>query len=54
MMPDISNAIIIGTGVIGASTAFELSKLGWKTLSIEWNTRVGPVLCNHPDALLDA
>ena len=41
MMPNTADAIIIGTGVIGAATAFELSKLGWKTLSIDRNTQVG-------------
>lgn len=35
------DAIIIGTGVIGAATAFELSKLGWKTLSIDRNAQPG-------------
>ena len=29
------DAIIIGAGIIGACTAFELSKKGWKTLSID-------------------
>jgi glycine/D-amino acid oxidase-like deaminating enzyme len=29
------DAIIIGTGVIGACTAFEMAKAGWKTLSLE-------------------
>lgn len=29
------DAIIIGAGVIGACTAFELAKKGWKTLSID-------------------
>ncbi|MEM7216243.1 MAG: FAD-dependent oxidoreductase [Pseudomonadota bacterium] len=29
------DAIIIGAGVIGACTAFELSKKGWKTLNID-------------------
>lgn len=36
--PDV---IIIGTGVIGAATAFELSKLGYKTLSLDRNREVG-------------
>ena len=36
--PDV---IIIGTGVIGAATAFELAKLGYKTLSLDRNTQVG-------------
>ena len=36
-MPNRSSydAIIIGAGVIGACTAFELAKKGWKTLSID-------------------
>ena len=28
-------AIIIGSGIIGCSIAFELSKKGWKTLNID-------------------
>lgn len=40
-MSDTPDAIIIGTGVIGAATAFELAKAGWKTLSLDRNTQVG-------------
>jgi len=48
-MPDIiwgksmntADAIIIGTGVIGTSIAFELAKAGWKTLSLDRNAQVG-------------
>ena len=29
------DAIIIGSGIIGCSIAFELSKLGWKTLNVD-------------------
>lgn len=36
--PDV---IIIGTGVIGAAIAFEMSKAGWKTLSLDRNAQVG-------------
>ena len=36
--PDV---IIIGTGVIGTATAFELAKKGWKTLSVDRNTQIG-------------
>ncbi|MGI9394712.1 MAG: NAD(P)/FAD-dependent oxidoreductase, partial [Boseongicola sp.] len=35
------DAIIIGTGVIGAATAFEMAKSGWKTLSIDRNSQIG-------------
>ncbi|MFD0911759.1 NAD(P)/FAD-dependent oxidoreductase [Ruegeria arenilitoris] len=35
------DAIIIGTGVIGAAIAFELAKAGWKTLSLDRNAQVG-------------
>ncbi|MEL6169793.1 MAG: FAD-binding oxidoreductase [Pseudomonadota bacterium] len=35
------DAIIIGTGVIGAATAFEMAKKGWKTLSFDRNAQVG-------------
>ncbi|MEM1315541.1 MAG: FAD-dependent oxidoreductase, partial [Pseudomonadota bacterium] len=37
-MPD---AIIIGTGVIGAAVAFELSKTGFKTLSLDRAAQIG-------------
>lgn len=40
-MTQTADAIIIGTGVIGAATAFELSKLGWKTLSLDRNSQAG-------------
>ena len=36
-----ADAIIIGAGVIGAATAFELAKAGWKTLSIDRNSQAG-------------
>ncbi|MEX0285310.1 MAG: NAD(P)/FAD-dependent oxidoreductase [Paracoccaceae bacterium] len=36
-----ADAIIIGTGVIGAAVAFELAKKGWKTLSLDRNAQVG-------------
>ncbi|MCU9837746.1 FAD-binding oxidoreductase [Ruegeria sp. WL0004] len=35
------DAIIIGTGVIGAAIAFEMAKAGWKTLSLDRNAQVG-------------
>jgi hypothetical protein len=40
-MSESFDAIIIGTGVIGAATAFELAKAGWKTLSIDRNRQAG-------------
>ncbi|GAB5469422.1 MAG: FAD-binding oxidoreductase [Rhodospirillales bacterium] len=40
-MPQTADAIIIGAGVIGAALAFELSKLGWKTLSLDRNSQAG-------------
>ena len=40
-MSENPDVIIIGTGVIGAATAFELSKSGYKTLSLDRNTQVG-------------
>lgn len=40
-MTGTADAIIIGTGVIGAAIAFELSKAGWKTLSLDRNAQVG-------------
>ncbi|WP_271951554.1 NAD(P)/FAD-dependent oxidoreductase [Ruegeria faecimaris] len=35
------DAIIIGTGVIGAAIAFEMAKAGWKTVSLDRNAQVG-------------
>lgn len=35
------DAIIIGTGVIGTATAFEMAKAGWKTLSLDRNGQIG-------------
>ncbi|MBY6082315.1 NAD(P)/FAD-dependent oxidoreductase [Ruegeria arenilitoris] len=35
------DAIIIGTGVIGAAVAFEMAKAGWKILSLDRNAQVG-------------
>ena len=40
-MTKTADAIIIGAGVIGAATAFELAKLGWKTLSVDRYARAG-------------
>ncbi len=40
-MAETADAIIIGTGVIGAATAFEMAKAGWKTLSLDRNAQVG-------------
>ncbi len=40
-MTQTADAIIIGAGVIGAATAFELAKLGWKTLSVDRHSQAG-------------
>ncbi len=40
-MSNSPDAIIIGTGVIGTSIAFELSKAGFKTLSVDRNSQIG-------------
>ena len=40
-MTETADAIIIGAGVIGAATAFELAKNGYKTLSIDKNQGAG-------------
>ncbi len=40
-MKNTVDAIIIGTGVIGSAVAFELSKLGLKSLSLDRNTQAG-------------
>ncbi len=36
-----ADAIIIGSGVIGAAIAFELAKTGWKTLNLDRNAQAG-------------
>ena len=38
---DTADVIIIGTGVIGTATAFELAKQGYKTLSVDRNSQIG-------------
>lgn len=40
-MAQTADAIIIGAGVIGTATAFELAKTGYKTLSIDRNREAG-------------
>ncbi|MEM1067032.1 MAG: FAD-dependent oxidoreductase [Pseudomonadota bacterium] len=40
-MTKTADAIIIGTGVIGTAVAYELAKLGWKTLSVDRNAKAG-------------
>lgn len=40
-MSETADAIIIGTGVIGTAVAYELSKLGWKTLSLDRLSQIG-------------
>ena len=40
-MTETTDAIIIGAGVIGAATAFELNKAGYRTLSIDRNPAAG-------------
>lgn len=40
-MSPTTDAIIIGTGVIGAAVAFELSKRGYRTISVDRNTQIG-------------
>ena len=40
-MTETADAIIIGTGVIGTAVAYELSKLGWKTLSLDRLSQIG-------------
>ena len=36
-----ADAIVIGTGIIGTAIAYELSKAGWKTLSLDRNSQIG-------------
>ena len=40
-MTQTCDAIIIGTGVIGTATAFEMAKKGYKTLSLDRNAQIG-------------
>ena len=40
-MTKTADVVIIGAGVIGAATAFELGKLGYKTLSVDRNAEAG-------------
>ena len=52
------DAIIIGAGVIGACTAYEMAKAGMKTLSIDKKGGRGSgldcgVLRDHPAVLFD-
>ena len=40
-MAETADAVIIGAGVIGTAVAFELAKLGWRTLSLDRNAQAG-------------
>ncbi|MEL6239846.1 MAG: FAD-dependent oxidoreductase [Pseudomonadota bacterium] len=40
-MTETADAIIIGTGVIGAAVAYEMAKSGWRTLSVDRNSQIG-------------
>ena len=40
-MRDQYDAVIIGAGIIGAATAFELARLGYRTLSVDRNPAAG-------------
>ena len=40
-MRDQYDAIVIGAGIIGAATAFELAKVGYRTLSVDRNPAAG-------------
>ncbi|HBS48968.1 MAG TPA: FAD-dependent oxidoreductase [Rhodobacteraceae bacterium] len=40
-MTQTADAIIIGTGVIGAALAYEMAKAGWRTLSLDRNSQTG-------------
>lgn len=40
-MTGTADAIIIGAGVIGAATAFELTKMGYRTISVDRNAEAG-------------
>ena len=41
MMSETADVIIIGAGIIGTATAFELAKMGYKTLSLDRNHDAG-------------
>ena len=47
-MSEAPDVIIIGTGVIGTATAFELAKLGYRTLSLDRNREIGHGSCSIP------
>ncbi len=58
-MSETADVIIIGAGVIGAATAFELARRGHRTLSVDRNAEVGArqhvrFLRHHPRALFHA
>ena len=38
---DTADVIIIGTGVIGTATSFELAKQGYKTVCVDRNSQIG-------------
>ncbi len=40
-MTETCDAIVIGAGVIGAATAFELAKLGFATVTVDANAEAG-------------
>ena len=40
-MAEQADAVIIGAGIIGAATAFELCKKGYRTLSVDMNPAAG-------------
>ncbi len=40
-MTETADAIIIGAGVIGAATALELARLGYRTISVDRNAEAG-------------
>ena len=40
-MTETADAVIIGAGVIGTALAYEMSRAGWRTLSVDRNTQAG-------------
>ncbi|HJP20304.1 MAG TPA: FAD-dependent oxidoreductase [Alphaproteobacteria bacterium] len=40
-MTETADAVVVGAGVIGAATAFELAKLGYRTLSVDGHPAAG-------------
>ncbi len=52
MADETYDAIIIGAGVIGAAIAFELAKLGWRTLNVDKGPDAGSGSTSSSSAII--